>query len=233
MNTLVYCENFIHWDIVKIFNKLPQSILIKDSRLNFVAANQKAAQLTGFKKSADMIGLNDSQLNCAASSLHEEITRQDRSVLATDNQFFLDIGYYPSKHCLKILYTSKIKIDDEQNRTFVLVSTTDIPIKSISSALFNIIQSSKDPKWEVQSYQIQTANYPFKITHKQSECLFYILRGKTSKEIAILLNRSPRTIEDHINELKYKFNCQTKSQLIEQALQLGFSQIIPASLLAL
>ena len=38
----------------------------------------------------------------------------------------------------------------------------------------------------------------YSLTKRQAECMFYLLRVKSIKEIAYLLKRSPRTIEDHI-----------------------------------
>lgn len=51
------------------------------------------------------------------------------------------------------------------------------------------------------------------------------LKRKSVKEIAFILERSPRTIEDHGNLLKYKFNCVTKSQLIDKAFQLVLGKL--------
>ncbi|HBD7144029.1 TPA: helix-turn-helix transcriptional regulator [Legionella pneumophila] len=232
MNAFIHSQELFHFDAVRLLTSIPQSILVKNESLHFVAANDKAAQLTGFNNPNEMIGLNDAQLNCAAAALHEEIGQQDYSVLKGDNQYFLDIGYYSGKGSLTILFTSKIKIFDEKNRSFILVSTTEIPMIALNSMLFSLINSIKNNKKGVQSYQIRNDIYPIKLTNKQSECLFYLLRGKSMKEIAFILNRSPRTIEDHVNLLKCKFNCVTKSQLIDKAFQFGFGQIIPPTLLA-
>lgn len=52
-----------------------------------------------------------------------------------------------------------------------------------------------------------------KISMREYECLQHISHGKTAKEIAKLLNISPRTVETYINNMKLKFNCTTKSDL--------------------
>lgn len=230
MNKLINSQELFQINAETLLTHLPLSIVIKNASLSFVAANNKAGELTGFKNPADMIGLDDSQLNCPASTLYEEINKQDRLVLEGGNQFFLDIGYYSGSDDLTVLYTSKRRVLDEKKRLFVLVSTTEIPLITINNRLSCIISSFKNRKKCINSYQLKTDINPFKLTDKQSECLFYLLRGKGIKEIALILKRSPRTIEDHINLLKNKFNCFTRSQLIEKAFQLGFGQIIPPSL---
>jgi DNA-binding CsgD family transcriptional regulator len=56
------------------------------------------------------------------------------------------------------------------------------------------------------------------------------MRGKTTKEIAKMLRLSHRTVEKHIETLKIKFNCIYKSEVIEKAFELGYSNILPKTL---
>lgn len=69
------------------------------------------------------------------------------------------------------------------------------------------------------------------LTARQSECMFFLLRGKTAKEIARILNLSFRTVEGHIEGIKYKLVCSTKSELISKAIAEEYMNIIPTSLL--
>lgn len=55
----------------------------------------------------------------------------------------------------------------------------------------------------------------FHLTKREIECLSYLLRGKTFKEIALTLKLSPRTVECHINNIKEKVGAHTKSELIK------------------
>jgi DNA-binding CsgD family transcriptional regulator len=54
------------------------------------------------------------------------------------------------------------------------------------------------------------------LSKRQEECLFLLVRGKTTKEIAQALCLSPRTVESYINEIKIKMSCSSKSQIIEK-----------------
>lgn len=51
------------------------------------------------------------------------------------------------------------------------------------------------------------------ISEREMQCLFYTAGGRTAKEIAKLLDLSPRTVEHYIENLKSKFDCTTKVQL--------------------
>lgn len=53
-----------------------------------------------------------------------------------------------------------------------------------------------------------------KLTKREQEVLMYFCKGYTIKELASLLNLSPRTIEMHLKNLKDKFQIKKKSVLI-------------------
>lgn len=65
----------------------------------------------------------------------------------------------------------------------------------------------------------ETELFPIKkrltLTKRESECANYFCKGYTTKEIAILLNISPRTIETHLDNIKIKLNIKKKSDLIK------------------
>lgn len=52
------------------------------------------------------------------------------------------------------------------------------------------------------------------LTYREKECLFFIAQYKTVKEIARELGISPRTVETHIQSMKAKAGCHTKSSLL-------------------
>lgn len=69
------------------------------------------------------------------------------------------------------------------------------------------------------------------ITKRESEVLFYVVRGKTAQAIADRLCISKRTVEHHIDRLKTKFACQNKAELVAYALQQGYASYMPPRLL--
>ncbi|MES2218259.1 MAG: helix-turn-helix transcriptional regulator [Pseudomonadota bacterium] len=62
---------------------------------------------------------------------------------------------------------------------------------------------------------------------KESECLFYLSRGFSYKEIAKVQSITYRTVVDHIERLKLKFNAATTADLISKALATGYPGSVP------
>lgn len=52
-------------------------------------------------------------------------------------------------------------------------------------------------------------------TRRESECMLWLLRGKTINGVAIVLKLSPRTVEYYIKNMKNKLGCRTKFELID------------------
>jgi len=61
----------------------------------------------------------------------------------------------------------------------------------------------------------------FKLTSRQREVLQLIAEGRTMKEIAGILNISPRTAESHKYEMMQTLGIQTTAELIQCAIRLG------------
>jgi len=64
--------------------------------------------------------------------------------------------------------------------------------------------------------------FPFKgrqgncyLSMRELECLIWVSKNKTAKQMARILNISYRTIEDYLQNLKCKLGCQSKEQLID------------------
>ncbi len=58
------------------------------------------------------------------------------------------------------------------------------------------------------------------LTERQLDCVYYLVKGMTFKQIGKELNLSPRTVEHYIENIKVKFDCFSRFDLITKALQL-------------
>jgi DNA-binding CsgD family transcriptional regulator len=57
--------------------------------------------------------------------------------------------------------------------------------------------------------------------------LFFILRGRSAKQIGEIMSLSKRTIESYIENIKSKFGCNTKADLLLLAMTNGYMGNIP------
>lgn len=58
------------------------------------------------------------------------------------------------------------------------------------------------------------------LTSRQEECLGYLARGMTMKEIAYAANLSIRTVEHYLEKVKKKLRCNSRSDLVKKALRM-------------
>ncbi len=59
------------------------------------------------------------------------------------------------------------------------------------------------------------------LTKREAQILRYILDGKTNKQIALMLSRSPRTIKYLRNRLMRKLNAHNTVELVKKAVAMG------------
>ena len=66
----------------------------------------------------------------------------------------------------------------------------------------------------------QLQNSPhFKVTKKEAECFYLMLRGNTYRGIADFLSISHRTVENHMTALKKRLHCRTRNEVIRLLLE--------------
>ena len=84
---------------------------------------------------------------------------------------------------------------------------------------------------EQASFNLDTNTLPVKLNTRESEVLFLLLYGKKPQYIAKVLAISVKTVENYVLHLRAKFNANSKSELLDRALDLGFGSHIPESML--
>ena len=71
------------------------------------------------------------------------------------------------------------------------------------------------------SWPNQFDEFILKLTKREVECLFYVLRGKTAVHIGRALDISTKTAESYIASAKVKLGCKNKSDLFDFAFRTG------------
>ena len=80
----------------------------------------------------------------------------------------------------------------------------------------------------VQSYMVGARRQPDQappLTQRQREILQLLAEGRSAKEIASIMNISPRTVEFHKYTMMSKLNLKTNSALIQYAIKHGITTV--------
>lgn len=70
---------------------------------------------------------------------------------------------------------------------------------------------------DISSPTILDNNVIENLAVRKKQCLYYLAKGMTYKEIAFTLNLSQKTVEHYVENIKIKLNCNSRSDLIKLA----------------
>lgn len=64
------------------------------------------------------------------------------------------------------------------------------------------------------------------LSHREAQCLAYLLKGYSTAEISKILQLSPRTINAFTCEMIVKFDSESKAELLEKILNSPFTEYL-------
>lgn len=219
---------------VSIIEQMPGLVVVMDKNSKFVYSNEYTAEMFGYSAADDMQGIDAYGMRCEAAKSASEFIEQDQYVLKKKKKLTVfDIHGY-ADGSVKTLLTKKspLLVDGETEGTLCLCTEVHHNnISKISSALINSdSQYHKDKS--SRSYTINVSMGTNELSKREKDCIFYLLRGFSMKEIARYLNISWRTVESYVNNIKFKWGCQNKKAVVDCAVANGFLNYIPENLLA-
>lgn len=218
----------------QFYDQIPGIWCEVDQNSRYTYVNADYCQLVGVNDMDYLIGKTVADLPCDASECAELFWQEDRLVIDSHHQQrFLNvcrlannewkvIQLIKSPVCIaptqidRILFNIQVQYDNQMQDVAVKLA------KAINAQSPNIIASQMSVTINTMSAQT--------LAKKEHECLFYLIHGKTYKEIAAIQQVTERTIIDHTERLKFKLGVSKKSELISKAIALGLNQQIPQSL---
>ena len=90
-------------------------------------------------------------------------------------------------------------------------------IKNSGRLIFNLADNSSDEQWvvllteESDLAQIQALTTTFGLTKRESEVLYWAVKGKTNRDIGDILETSPRTVNKHLEHVFAKLGVETRT----------------------
>ena len=225
------CSENIDISAESIFMQLPGYVCARGLENNFLFGNLMVAKLAGFKSVKQLDGFTD--FDAPWCKIADSLRQQDYDTY--NGLIYKQIDPVMSSSGAKVLLTTKSPYyDKDGNIAAIIVLCIEISNREIIE-IASLIECDV-PFNQCKSIVISGNDYIFskcekKLTPRELECVFYTLRGRSSKRIAKILKISPRTVEEHINNVKLKFDCGSKDELIEFAYKHNFSRFIPETLL--
>src|SRR3569833_1142769 len=222
-------------DYFDILSQIPGMWGWKSREHKYICASVSLTQLLGFERQRDINGRHDWSLPCRARECAEAYHLQDHLVMQKLAPLrILDIAQFAGGEW-RTQITTKSPLFDKKNRvigvSFHVVDTASLGTIELSRAL------DKDYARLVPERTAERMNTAagdmniHKMTSRESEVLFFLLRGHNTKMIAKVLEVSHRTIEHHIDSLKHKFGVANKFDLHYAAVAHGYLNFLPPSLL--
>jgi len=207
----------------KILQQLPGFISITDLEGNFAWASDKVARSYGFNSSIEIIGKRYSDLRCKFSEDYKTLEAHDQLVFSKNKKMAF-VGYYEFADGWKITLCEKSFLFDDNNTLMGLITCcndmTPYSLIDTNRFVFKLFKEFKNAGQFSLSLDKEDIN-DYDLSQRQQECLFYLLRGKSDKDIGRKLNLSSRTVESYIHEIKHKMRCQTRLEIIEKSLNEG------------
>jgi len=206
---------------------LPCSVYWKDTKGIYRGLNDYVAKTLNGPKAMDVVGFQDHDL--LLSEVVTPIRNHDMQVQTKESALIIvedarfnektKFNDYTVLSYKRPLYSQRNKVLGIMALSFVLKSDESL------AEFFNYFHLPIDPviKTKLINTQHHIASKNGRVlTERQKDCLYYLVQGKTVKQIANILNLSPRTIEHHFDAIKAKYQCTSRSELIMLALKMDF-----------
>lgn len=222
-------------DVSTLLQQMPGIIMATNSQHDWIATNDATAAVVGYKSAQDILGTNIANINCPAAESADLFKKQNEEVLKSRQELtLLDIHTYANNE-LKLFITHKKVYDYSEHESGVLANALEMNFNNMQNLIKLLLVSDKkyydcSKKRYERSYQFN--NYSSdELTPREQDVMFFLVRGKTMADIAKMLFISIRTVETHIDNIKNKFGCYRKSDLIEIGIDKGYLNLIPKSLM--
>ncbi len=216
---------------INLLEQLPGYVYLQNKESHCLACNSAIANWFGYNHPKDILGRSVFDIPII-EHLAEGFYNQNLEAYQQEKQLkMLEFTYDKNNEFFACLIIKKPFYDSKGNKLGVIGQGFDLDQNSIIKLSQVILNTTKANRIENGSYYIENQVDEYNLTPRETECLFYLLRGKTTKEIGSILSLSPRTIESYLDSIKLKMNCHKKGAVIEKAINSGLLYLIPHTIL--
>jgi DNA-binding CsgD family transcriptional regulator len=165
----------------------------KDVNSQYYCCNDQMASDIGLSQCMDVFGYGDRDLWPGSM---DSLKAHDAMVHLEEKPiFFVEEGIHPT-HILKCISYKKPWYSSQTKKILGVMGVSIITHKN---------------------YESDTQG----LTKRQLECLYYLVKGCSVKQIAAKISLSHRTVEHYLEAIKFKLKCSSRRELIEKALKIS------------
>lgn len=193
-----------------IFESFPGSVFCKDKAGTYLAVNRIQLSMNG---NVNMLGKKDSDMHWIEQA--PMLQQNDHQIIHSEKfRTFIEPSFMADKK-LRTFLSYKFPLKSKSNKT---IGIFGMAVLFDDSKLMNT--------WLFELGFLNPANLLTRnnknLTRREMDCLYYVVRGMTMKQIAASMNLAPKTIEHYLEAIKKKLNCRLRSDLVSHALQIPY-----------
>ena len=213
------------------FDLLPGIWCIVDTQSQYVYYNRAYAELVGVgHKPLDyLLGKTVAAMLCNAAKCAPLFWEEDHLVISSKKMVRVLNAIQMADGLWKVLQIDKQPIintyGDVEGIIFHLIDQSANHLLALALSIAK--ETPLDKSKPGTLVNLGSTPEDIKLKPKESECLFYLTRGFSYKEIAAAQDITYRTVVDHIERLKLKFKAVTTTDLISKALAAGYPGSVP------
>jgi DNA-binding CsgD family transcriptional regulator len=214
-------------------DSLPGIWCAVDANSHYIYYNQAYAELVGVADQPKdfLIGKTVADMPCNAAKCAPLFWKADELVKSTKKMVRVLHTIQMADDLWKIIQIDKQPVfnanGELESIIFHLIDQSANHVLDLALSLSKEHRSSKTKIDNNLLINSSKQHAKIDLKPKESECLFYLSRGFAYKEIAQIQDVSYRTIVDHIERLKSKFNATTTTELVSRALAAGYPGSVP------
>lgn len=197
------------------FLQLPYHVYLKDRKGKYLECNPAQAKSFGRVSANEIIGMTDKDFHSQAEA---KILRvNDMQTQKTETPAVLIEQCTFSNKPTAPMLSYKIPAVGLNGKVIGIFGTSisfdgrDNLLSQISLSNNNLPQNNNTILHQDNECDLIKRKH---LSKRERECIENLIQGKTAKEIARILDLSHRTIEFYIENLKKKFNCLNRAELI-------------------
>lgn len=207
----------------------PDLVVWKKPDLSWLGCNDSAAKMFGFKQRQDAVGAMDHDCpEKRIAELAEIWNDSDRKALTGKPLRRLEV--IPD-FVDPLIYVQKSLVRGQDGSPhMILVHALSVRCGLLADFAKAAMKLYWGESTKGLNLSIEPTFNKWRLSPRESEVLFWSLRGVKGSALADQLGVSPRTIETHFEHIKNKMGAQSQKDVMEKVIAAGLLYVVPAHL---